>query len=545
MSFLGRRLSDGRAVVLLTLLLFAWTHRYVFELTGFAEDIGHVQFLSTSVASGDIGQQMALRVAGPLWGPGSTMWRPWAYASLCVDAYLYGDRAVLWRISNVLLHALAAMFTGLLAQSSTRSSFAGVVAFSVFLLNPWSAEITLWLVGRFDGWVTAAVTCALWAAWRSRGIDRWLLISAIAGSIAYMSKESALIQPIALLCLIWVQQRQAVSHREPSTSRSLHFFLVIARAIADRFPLVLTHALLLLCYLLIRRELFGSISTDVYASGSLLDVTELVRRYVAHIQNFASIGTLAPISSALATALFFGALISSAFVAASLSRDLVCFAVFWVFVVFLGAALHFGNVSANTDGARLYYLAIVGFSFCAAAVVDTAIRNRWRSRLIFGVAIFLITLAVWQNAVNRQWALAAKEIASATSAIAQEVQALPQRDYGLLLLPDSMGRVPTFRNTQGAIVRAAAAQVPDKYPLDYMVVLLPAQIDEWYQLTGENVLRHFTKREGAPAAPTRYYCKQAGQQNVQPLGFWERGTLEQWRAEWKRRVGVACPAIGF
>ena len=146
-----------RLVIVVSLLLFAWTHRHALALPGFAEDIGLVQDLTSAVASGSWLNEVMARLTGPLWGPGSTMWRPWGFLSLALDARWYDGNTGLSHITNVSLHVAAATFAALLVHSWLRSLWAAAAVFATLLLHPWTAEITLWLVGRFDGWATAGV----------------------------------------------------------------------------------------------------------------------------------------------------------------------------------------------------------------------------------------------------------------------------------------------------------------------------------------------------------------------------------------------------
>ena len=104
-------------LILLALLLYAWTHMHAFQMTGFAEDIGLVQSLVAAANAGDLANEVMPRWVGPLWGPESTMGRPWAFTSLALDAKIYGAAAGWWHVTNLLLHLTAAAFTCLLYTS--------------------------------------------------------------------------------------------------------------------------------------------------------------------------------------------------------------------------------------------------------------------------------------------------------------------------------------------------------------------------------------------------------------------------------------------
>ena len=102
-----------RLIVVVALLLFAWTHRHALGMSGFADDLGLMVDLSQRAQQGNLLADVFIHVSGPLW-PGSTMWRPLPYASFALDAKLWGGDAGLWRITNLLLHVACATVAGLI-----------------------------------------------------------------------------------------------------------------------------------------------------------------------------------------------------------------------------------------------------------------------------------------------------------------------------------------------------------------------------------------------------------------------------------------------
>lgn len=534
-----------RLVIFVSLLLFAWTHRHALALPGFAEDMGLVQDLASAAASGSWWSDVLSRWTGPLWGPGSTMWRPWAFLSLALDARWYAGNTGLSHITNLALHGAAATLAALLAHVWLRSLWAAVTVFATMLLHPWTAEITLWLVGRFDGWATAAVLASLYAAARSTGpMDRWFALSLLAATVAYTSKESALILPPMLFLAMLTSTaaatqrefaRAAPTGRQPGLRARLN-----ARAREIHWPLLLAHVGLCAGYMLCRQIAVGSLSINVYSTAQVLDFVRLLDRFIQHVTAFASIGMLAP---SAATVVLIAAL-ASLVVACSARHWLrLLFATTWILIVFLGAALHFNGMVGAGDGYRLYYLALFGFALIVGIAINV-IEPRVDQRFLAGLLLtWAASLAIWQDAANRQWWVAAKEIRATEIAIAHELPTLSNNDYALVLLPDSIGQVPAFRNTQGAIVRAAGAGPNGVQGTDFMVAMLPLQLNEWHGLMQIDVIPMISKRTDAPARPTRYYCKELGQKTLQPLGFWPAGTLSIWNETWRTRALAACPSL--
>lgn len=531
-------------VIVFSMLLFAWTHRHALTLPGFAEDIGLVQDLTSAAASGGWLHEVIIRWTGPLWGAGSTMWRPWAFLSLALDARWYAGNTGVIHITNLSLHMATAIFAALLVRVWLRSTWAAAAVFATMLLHPWTAEITLWLVGRFDGWATAGVLASLYSAARSAGrIDRWFALSLFAAFVAYTSKESALILPPMLLLMMMGSKAASAqgglvlageAGRLAQRDRRLPYAGEI------HWPLLLAQLGFAAGYLLCRKIAVGSLSTNVYSTVSVLDAFQLFDRVIQHFYAFASIAALAPIAAASASILAFAALVA---VCAARQWRWLLFAAVWVAIVVLGAALHFTGSMSYGDGYRIYYIGLFGFALIAGVavvVMEARVDLGWIMALLLAWAA---TLAVWQHAVTQQWWTAAKEIRATEIAIARELHKLSSDDYALVMLPDPMGHVPTFRNAQGAIIRAAGTPHNGSNGTDYMVALLPSQLAEWHGLMQLDVVPMISKRSGAPSRPTRYYCKELGQQTLQPLGFWPAGTLSTWNETWRARTREACPSL--
>ena len=519
----------ARAIACVSVLLFAWTHRHALTLPGFAEDIGLVQLLAANAEAGNLLDVIWRRTIGPLWGPGSTMWRPLGFASLGFDALIYGARAGGWHLTNLLLHGLAAAFTGVLAARLLRSSISGAVAFATVLLYPWTAEITLWLVGRFDGWATAAMALAMLTGLKSRGHDRWLLISASAGVFAYASKESALLLPFGIMLLVAVD---AVGRDPLGGSSASQFF----KRLRERKSLVIVHVLLCLAYLCWRWFLFKDVGVNVYSSAPIHSVVELTARLGRHFEVFWRLAALAPVASKVVALI---AITLSLIAIARRNKWVYAMGALWAFAVFVGAAFHFATAPGVGDGARLYYLAALGFALMAAAAFS-AVTSRAGYMLAYA---WICTLAIWQNEVNREWWQAARELKQITTAISNEIKLIKPEDYGLVMLPDPIGHVPMVRNAQGAIMTEAQKLNPAIDALSKMVALLPMQIDEWHGKMQLDVVPLITSRVDAPPRPTRYYCKEPGRDQLSFLGFWPSGTLTDWRAKWQKAVAMHCPSL--
>lgn len=526
-----------RWVLLVSTVLFCVTHRHALTMRGFADDLTVLEYVTGAKAAGAIGEHLLTKVVGPLWGPGGTMWRPWAYASFALDLELFGRSTGYWHVTNLALHFASASIVGLWSYAWTAQRIAATAAFATMLLYPGASEITLWLVGRFDAWATCAVLASLYGSLRCRGLDRWFALSIVCGTIAYASKESATILFPAALGVALV--RFLGPSLRPGTTIPAPPDLQRASCLRTSLLIGLTHAALLLAYAWIRYVTVGTYSTNVYGAPPPADVAELFDRIVAHLRVLAALANRAPFASSLAA--ITGLLACTAAVT-SKSRWLALICAAGVLMVFAGAALHFKVGQVAGGGYRIYYAAmpalavLIGLGFAA-------LRSRYPRATMPALATLVLSLAIWQNAENKAWWETAKEIERTVQAIASEAQSLQPDDYGLLMLPGRNDGVYAFENAQGAIMMAATAAVPGINALDAMVAFMPTQLDEWHGLMQQDVVHKIAKRPRAPAQPTRFYCKQWGTTKLTYLGWWPPKDPLQWRNQWQRAVAAACPSL--
>lgn len=514
-----------RALVCFALILFAWSHRHALTLTGFADDLGLLVELPRRAADHTLVADVLARVRGALWS-GSTMWRPLPYASFALDAALWGNAPELWRVTNLLLHLACAAVVGLIAARVTRTAMAGVAGFAVFLLMPWSPEVTLWLVGRFDGWATLAVLLAVWFALRSDGQDRWLLASVVAGACAYASKESALVLP---LWLVLILSADALGGADPQTGLDKSAAVQrIVRMMRSRWLLVAAHIALAVAYSLWRAHLFADASVNAYVGATPQGVMQYAARIYAHA-GFA--GGLAPIAPVFAWTAAIGAVSLLAFGWRGRGRVTLVAGGLLSCSVLAALALYFADAPHAGEGYRLYYLASVGFAMTVAAGLASVQRIN-----VAVLVVLLVSLAAWQSRTAAEWTRASREMRAAQATLQVTAQSLPATDYGLVLMPDLRGHVPFARNAQGVMAVDA---------LSKLVVFTPPQIGEWHALVQQDIVPSLTARTDAPPRPTRYFCFDPETRRLRDMSYWPPESLDTWNARWRENVRVACPGLVF
>ncbi|MFN3629088.1 MAG: hypothetical protein ACK4XK_03365 [Casimicrobiaceae bacterium] len=518
-------------LILSACAIFALAARWALEMHGFAEDLGLTHDLARDAGSAVGWEGVWQRWVGPLWGPGSSMWRPWAYTSLALDAWLWGADGRLWHLTNLALHASASGITALLAWHLMQSRLAAASAFAAMLLNPWSPEILFWLVGRFDGWATTLMLLSLVALGADR-FKRALAVSLLAAAGTYLSKESALLLPVLVAIVIAVGGLRE-QRREAMVTISAHLALAIL-------------------YLALRMLTVGTSSTAVYAlpnAGGNMPFARVRAFFDAFTAHARAMAWPEPAADGVGAALV--AVTALAFVLALSSgrgelRRTSLLAVLWIGAVLAAVALHFPHVLPGADGARLYYAAAPAHALLLGAGFAGLTARRPEARSIgmaFGAVFLLLPNAVLFAQGGRAWQQASRHVEHAADAIAQIVRThRGDRGYGLVMLADREGAVPLFRNAQGGILSLAARRSPDIEPaVDFVVPMTDRQIEEWGQLMKERVVTRLTPRNDAPEAPTQFWCLDAVQGQAIALGHWPPD--EDWPARWResarRCVGLS------
>lgn len=527
MTVPGRAERDGawRYLIAFALLLFCWSHRDALQLTGFADDLGLLAELTERATRGTLLADVQAKWFGALW-PGSTMWRPVPYATFALDAELWGNAPGRWRLINLLLHVGVCVFTGLIARRLVGNALAGAAAAAVVLLTPWATEVTLWLVGRFDGWATLAIAVSLWAALRAQGVDRWLAVSLGAAAVAYASKESALILPVWIVLVLATQIATAQS---PWQKRPLD----IARAIIQQHGVhIAAHAAVAAGYLAWRSALFVGQAISVYASTPEYRALPLAARTLAHLSFPIALAPLAPIAAVVAAV---SGILCVLLAARWDGRIVALLGAAMALCVVTAVAIHFAKPPGAGEGYRLYYLATLGHALIIAAAFST--RNRLATPLI---VILITALALWQSSVAAEWTRASRTIDGAAKAMTSAATILPSTEFGLVLMPDLMGHVPVARNAQGALLALRDGTSPAR---EAFIIFTPPQLAEWHQLAQQDIVRKLTDRVTAPPGITRYFCFNSSRLSLEDLGYWPPGAPREWDARWRAAVASRCPEL--
>lgn len=140
----------------------------------------------------------------------AAVWLPATWASHMLDWSLFGDRAGLHHLTNLILHALAAALLLEWLRRATHRPILALAAAALFALHPLRVEAVAWVSSRKD--VLSAVflfaTLLAWDAWvRAPSRGRYLAV-VFAYALGLASKSTLVPLPVALLALdAWPYRR--------------------------------------------------------------------------------------------------------------------------------------------------------------------------------------------------------------------------------------------------------------------------------------------------------------------------------------------------
>jgi hypothetical protein len=170
----------------------------------------HAPFVTSGCLTDDfihIGQIATKTTLADIFGSvdGFGFYRPVQTATYLVNALIAGSEcAASYRATNLALHAVAVLGAYALALAVLLSRPAALVAALMFALAPKAAPIAvMWISARSEILTALFVIGAalLWVRWL-RGSEGWLLMAVAASfAAALLSKEGAILLPVALLLI--------------------------------------------------------------------------------------------------------------------------------------------------------------------------------------------------------------------------------------------------------------------------------------------------------------------------------------------------------
>ena len=158
--------------------------------------------------------------SGVWWTPSGVLpfYRPIAILSFAVEYRLWGLNPLGFHLTNLVLHLACVYLVWLIAVRNSHDRCAALAAAVIFGVHPAHSEAVLWISGRFDVLVAAAMLLAAYAFLRWQDSDRrpigWVFLTGACFIVGLGSKETALVLPAVLLALELLRWRGPAAPRQ-------------------------------------------------------------------------------------------------------------------------------------------------------------------------------------------------------------------------------------------------------------------------------------------------------------------------------------------
>ena len=133
---------------------------------------------------------------------GAIFCRPLVHLLWGFDTFLWARETWGYHLTNLLLHSANASMVAILTRKVSKNPRVSVAAGVIFAVYPAFAEVVAWLSGRYDLLSTFFyLTCLIsFLNYRADAARRlWRAISLVSMLLAFMSKENAIVLPLAIL----------------------------------------------------------------------------------------------------------------------------------------------------------------------------------------------------------------------------------------------------------------------------------------------------------------------------------------------------------
>lgn len=394
----------------------------------------------------------------------TTFYRPLAMASLLAEIRAFGSDPWALHLSNLVLHAVAALAVWGIARrlvEGPHARVASIVAALAWAWFPRRVETVAWISCRPDLLATALATLGLWMWVEGARGHRTPLRAAgvLAWGLALLAKESVVALPLALVA--W----PALEGRVPAGDVLARFTRTAARSVA-LWPFVLMGA----AYFALRRAATGA-WIGGYGTSSLEFSVDTALKHFAYpaippLEFLNRLLTAPGVFLPVAVAVALLTLLVWVAIARALDTRAVAFGASW-WVAAVLPVLPFLPSLTTTFNDRLMYLPGIGVALIAGgwwASGGRAVR--------VALAAFFAVTTVQTVAIAARWPVAGAMTARMVDGIAREARNVPETQPVLVAaVPDSYRGAYVLRNgLQYALQREGVANPARAAVLSYYLL---------------------------------------------------------------------------
>lgn len=330
--------------------------------------------------------------------PFQVNWIPLTWISMLIDHSLYGDDPTGYLLTNVALHAVAAVLLYAAFARMTKAIWPSAFVAAVFAIHPLHVESVAWMSARKDvlSGVSFAFTLLTYARYAERPTPLRYALVAIGVLFALMSKPSVVTLPFVLLLLdYW-----PLGRLRADPARRLPDAMLLRRAVLEKLPLFVAVAAVATATLLAQRSAEIGVSDDLFSLGTR--IANGFVSYAAYVrQGFWPSGLAAfyphpgeTISSAHAAgAALLLAVVTAFAMRLANTRPYLAAGWFW-FLGMLIPMIGFVQVGIQARADRYMYLPLIGLTLAVAFAAAQGLAHRRVGRAVFAVAAGVVVLAL-------------------------------------------------------------------------------------------------------------------------------------------------------
>jgi hypothetical protein len=220
-------------VCLLTFLVYLKTLRFQFVHDDRGQILGNSSIRSWQAVPGYFTSHVWAAIAPTFLG---NEYRPIFLLWLRINDAVFGERALGWHLTTVLVHVAATYCVLILAYKIVQEWPTAVLSALVFGLHPVHIEGVAWISGvpepLMAGCLIPAYLCWVRACERSRGGGFWSGASLVLYALALLTKETAVVLLMILFASQWLGFPRPL---EPSPLGRVQKFLQILKALFPSF----------------------------------------------------------------------------------------------------------------------------------------------------------------------------------------------------------------------------------------------------------------------------------------------------------------------
>ena len=218
------------ALLAVVYLVYSGSLRFGFVYDDIFQIVGNERLDSPRYIPGFFTQHVWAHVSGT----GANLYRPLFLLWLFANNQVFAHEAFGWHFTSVLLHVVVTLLVFILMSKLLRNELAGLLAAALFALHPVQVESVAWVSGVTEPLcaVFFLAACLTYIRFREGAGWHWLALSITCYAGALLSKETAAVLPLVLVCfeILGATPQSTSDRRHPARLRANAAYAAILAA---------------------------------------------------------------------------------------------------------------------------------------------------------------------------------------------------------------------------------------------------------------------------------------------------------------------------